>query len=48
VRLGSPCTRVTGGGFIHIVRAFAVRTTESTHVSCTEDAMVEQSQVCEG
>src|SRR5215472_1425164 len=47
VRLGSPCTRVMGGGFIHTVRAFRADG-RPTHVSCTEDAMVEQSQVREG
>src|SRR5262245_28472895 len=47
VRLGSPCTRAMGGGFIHIVRA-SVRTAAPTHASCTEDAMAEQSQVREG
>ena len=46
VSLGSPCTRAMGGGFIHIVRAF--RAESRAHaVSCTEDAMVERSQVRE-
>src|SRR5262249_47274520 len=48
VRLKSPCTRVMGGGFVQIVRASSLRTAEPAHVSCTEDAMVEQSQVREG
>src|SRR5262249_22344878 len=30
------------------VRAFAVWTAESTHISCTEDAMAEQSQLRDG
>src|SRR5215470_19762356 len=37
--------RAMGGGFIHSVRAFRA---EPTHVSCTQDGMVEQSQVREG
>src|SRR5215472_10880932 len=48
VRLKSPCTRVMGGGFVQIVRASSLRTAEPAHVSCTVDAMVEQSQVREG
>src|SRR5262249_56772430 len=37
------------GGFAHIVvRASCVRTAEPAHVSCTEDATAEQSQVREG
>jgi hypothetical protein len=49
VRSGSPSMRLMDGGLIHIiVRASCVRTAESTHVSCTEDAMVEQSQVRDG
>jgi len=40
--------RLMDGGFTQILRASCVRTGESTHVSCTEDAMVEQSQVREG
>src|SRR5262249_39817155 len=44
----SPSMRLMDGGFVQIVRASSLRTAESTHVSCTEDAMVEQSQVREG
>src|SRR5262245_13006090 len=40
--------RLMDGGFTHIVGASCVRTAESAHVSCTEDAMLEQSQVRDG
>jgi len=40
--------RLMDGGFIQIVRASCMRTAESAHVSCTEDAMAEQSQLRDG
>src|SRR5262245_57013305 len=43
-----PSMRSMDGGFIQIVRASCVRTAEPAHLSCTEDAMVEQSQVRDG
>jgi hypothetical protein len=39
--------RLMDGGFIQIVRASSLRTAGSAHVSCTEDAMVQQSQLCD-